>query len=154
VKERAAATIRASRASDLSAVRRLLDDAQLPTADLASNPALRCWVLEVRNELIGVIGLECADVGALVRSLVVAEDHRGQGWGRELLMTLEREAGALGIRQLVLLTETAQQFFSAHDYAVIERGHVPEALLQTAEFHSLCPVSAVCMTKSLRSGHG
>jgi amino-acid N-acetyltransferase len=69
-------------------------------------------------------------------------------------MTLEREAGALGIRQLVLLTESAQPFFTALGYMVIDRGHVPEALRQTAEFRSLCPVSAVCMTKSLESRHG
>jgi len=152
VKQPAAAIVRASRASDYTAVRRLLDDAQLPTADLASAPGLRCWVLEMHDEVVGVVGLECADRGALVRSLVVARDHRGQGWGSELLVRVEREAGELGIRQLVLLTETAQRFFSAHGYAVIDRGRVPEALQRTAEFRSLCPVSAVCMTKSLETG--
>jgi amino-acid N-acetyltransferase len=110
-------------------------------------------VLEQCDELIGVIGLECTDSEALVRSLVVAKDHHGQGWGRELLRTLEREAGALGIRQLVLLTETAQLFFSAHGYAAIDRAHAPEALQRTAEFRSLCPVSAVCMTKWLQARH-
>jgi amino-acid N-acetyltransferase len=154
VNEPPAPTIRRSHGLDLPAVCRLLSDARLPTADLASVPGLRCWVLEAGGELVGVIGLECAESGALVRSLTVARGYRGLGWGRELLLTLEREAHALGIRQLVLLTETAQPFFVAHGYAVIDRVFVPEELQQTAEFRSLCPASAVCMSKSLETVSG
>jgi hypothetical protein len=32
---------------------------------------------------------------------------------------------------------------------VIEREYVPEEIKQSAEFQSLCPASAICMTKSL-----
>ena len=132
-----APSIRRSHALDLAAVRLLLSAAHLPTTDLTNAPGLRCWVLEAGGELIGVIGLECAASGALVRSLTVAPAYRGQGWGHKLLSTLEREARALGIRQLVLLTETAQAFFTAHGYAVIDRARVPEELHETAEFRSL-----------------
>ena len=147
-------SIRRARAADLGHVRFLLSEAQLPTADLDTAPGLRCWVLELGDELIGTIGLECAGNGALVRSLTIAKIHRGQGWGRALLSALEREARSLDIRQLVLLTETAQPFFAAHGYAVIDRRYVPEELKHSAEFQSLCPVSAVCMTKSLEHGDG
>jgi hypothetical protein len=63
VKEFAAPAIRASRASDLAAVRLLLDDAQLPTADLASAAGLRFWVLEARDELIGAVAWNAPTAG-------------------------------------------------------------------------------------------
>jgi amino-acid N-acetyltransferase len=56
----------------------------------------------------------------------------------------------------VLLTETAEKFFRAIGYEVIDRRHVPEEIKQSAEFRSLCPASAVCMSKLLaspRAGH-
>lgn len=154
VKVRAAPGIRRSQALDLAAVRQLLSEAHLPTEDLANAPGLHCRVLEAGDEVLGVIGLQCADGGALVRSLAVAPPYRGQGWGRQLLATLERDAYGLGIQQLVLLTETAQAFFAAQGYAVVDRTHVPEELQQTAEFRSLCPASAICMTKLLEGVNG
>lgn len=154
MKAQVAPTIRRSRAADLPAVGRLLSDARLAAADLSSAPDLRCWVLEAGGELVGVIGLECAASGALVRSLTVVPAYRGQGWARELLRTAEREARALGIRQLVLLTETAQAFFVAHGYGVIERADVPEELQRTAQFRSLCPAAAICLGKSLETVSG
>jgi amino-acid N-acetyltransferase len=56
-----------------------------------------------------------------------------------------------GVEQLVLLTEAAEQFFHAIGYEAIDRSSVPEAIKQSAEFRSLCPASAVCMTKYLAS---
>jgi len=154
VKASAAPSIRRSQALDLVAVRQLLSEAHLPTEDLASAPGLHCWVLAAGDEVLGVVGLQCTDGGALVRSLAVAPGYRGQGWGRQLLATLERDARGLGIQQLVLLTETAQAFFAAQGYAVVDRTHVPKELQQTAEFRSLCPASAICMTKSLEGVNG
>jgi amino-acid N-acetyltransferase len=59
------------------------------------------------------------------------------------------DARADGARQLVLLTETAQPFFVQLGYQVIERDDAPGEVKRSAEFASLCPASAVCMTKSL-----
>lgn len=146
--------IRRTRASDIAAVRLLLSQAGLPTADVASAPGLRFWVLEAGDEVAGVIGMECAGEGALVRSLAVAPAYRSQGWGHELLATAEREARALGVRQLVLLTESAEAFFEARGYAVIDRRYLPEELRHSEQFRSLCPASAVCMTKALGSSDG
>jgi len=141
--------IRCAHASDLAAIRRLLERAYLPTEDLTSAPGPRFWVLEAGAELVGVIGLDRAGPGGLLRSLAVAPAYRGQGIGRALIAQLEHEAQALGIAQLVLLTETAQAFFDRLGYTVIDRRKVPEELKQSAEFRSLCPASAVCMTKSV-----
>jgi len=74
------------------------------------------------------------------------------GLGQALVARAEDDARAEGVQQLVLLTETAQLFFSRLGYRLIERSAAPEQLRQSAEFRSLCPVSAVCMAKNLGRG--
>jgi amino-acid N-acetyltransferase len=149
--------IRASRAADFRAVRELLCAARLPVEDLGSAPGLRFWVAEEEGRIVGAIGLESLGPAALLRSLVVAPSRRGQGLASTLIATLEREASAHCVEVLVLLTQTAEAFFKRHGFAVIEREYVPDEVRHSAEFQSLCPASAVCMTKTLasssRGGH-
>jgi amino-acid N-acetyltransferase len=47
--------------------------------------------------------------------------------------------------------ETAELFFRNLGYDTIDRRVVNEELKQCAEFRSLCPASAVCMSKGLQS---
>jgi amino-acid N-acetyltransferase len=143
--------IRRAGSTDLPAVLALLEGAGLPTADLTSVQRLQMWVLEARASLQGVIALECFGTEALLRSLTVAPEYRKRGFGRELVVRLEHDAQAEGVEQLVLLTETAEPFFRSLGYEAIDRRHVSAELQQSAEFHSLCPASAVCMIKTLHS---
>jgi amino-acid N-acetyltransferase len=147
----AAPAIRRGHAADLAAVVILLKDFALPTDDLASAPDLRLWVVEDEQSVFGVIGMECFGACALLRSLAVAPSHQKRGIGRQLIVRLESDAHSDGVEQLVLLTETAEAFFRAIGYQVTDRRYVPEEIKRTAEFQSLCPASAVCMTKSLPS---
>ncbi len=145
--------IRRGGPSDIEAVRALLLGAKLPTEDLTSAPGLQTWVPEVAGESAGAIALEGPGSAArLLRSLVVAPCHRGRGLGRSLVARAEDDARAEGVQQLVLLTETAQLFFSRLGYRLIERCAAPEQLRRSAEFRSLCPASAVCMAKNLGRG--
>ena len=134
----------------MPAVLALLQSAGLPTSDLSSAQQLQLWVLQ-SDSLQGVIALEHFGTEALLRSLAVAPECRQQGLGHQLVARLEHDAQAAGIKQLILLTETAQAFFRTLDYQVIDRQSVSEALKQSAEFRSLCPASAVCMKKTLHS---
>jgi amino-acid N-acetyltransferase len=142
-------TIRRGQDADLVAVLALLQGAGLPTADLTSATGLHMWVLLDKESLIGVVGMERFGARALLRSLAVAPSYRQRGMGHQLVARLEREAQADGVEQLVLLTETAEKFFRVVGFEVIERRYVPEEIKQSAEFRSLCPVSAVCMSKLL-----
>lgn len=142
--------IRRGDSNDRPAVVALLQSAGLPTADLSSAQQLQLWVLQ-SDSLQGVIALEHFGTEALLRSLAVAPECRRQGLGHQLVARLEHDAQAAGIKQLILLTETAQAFFRTLDYQVIDRQSVSEALKQSAEFRSLCPASAVCMSKTLHS---
>jgi amino-acid N-acetyltransferase len=143
--------IRRGQPADMPAVVALLQGAGLPTADLTSAHGLKVWVLEARESLLGVIALECFGTNALLRSLAVAPEYRKRGFGHELVARLEQDAQADGIELLVLLTETAEPFFRSLGYHVIDRRYVSAELKQSAEFRSLCPASAVCMSKAIHS---
>jgi amino-acid N-acetyltransferase len=141
--------IRRGRGSDLPAVLALLESARLPTADVASIDEPQIWVLEERDRIVGVIALERFGSEALLRSLAIAPDCRNRGFGRELVGHVEQSAQADNIRQLVLLTETAEVFFRSLGYRNTDRRDVSDRLKQSAEFRSLCPASASCMSKVL-----
>ena len=109
------------------------------------------WILEAHGEPVAAIGLEAFGDEALLRSLVVAPAQRKRGLGQELLARSERDARAAGITRLILLTETAEEFFCSRGYVVTDRREESDPVKQSAEFRSLCPVSAVCMAKALRA---
>lgn len=151
--------IRCSQGDDLKPVLALLQGAGLPTGDILTASDLQLWVMEVDARLVGVIGMQRFGACALLRSLAIFQGHQGRGLGRQLVAQLEREARSDGVGRLVLLTETAEKFFRAIGYEVTDRLSVPAKVKQSAEFGSLCPTSAVCMTKSLAvaqvgSSHG
>jgi len=153
------ARIRRTQAADLAAVQQLLAAAGLPTEDLTSAPGLHFWSVEADSRVVAAIGLERFGMGGLLRSLAVDPAHQRRGLGFDLVAHLESDARTVGVDQLVLLTQTAEPFFRRLGYSVIDRLFVPDELKHSEEFRSLCPASAVCMTKSLvsrRSGvsHG
>ncbi len=135
-------------ASDLGVIRGLLAAAALPTADLELSQPLFV-VLREDGELIGAGALQLFDSVALLRSVVVADGARHRGLGQRIVAELERLARSLGIRELVLLTQTAAGLFRRLGYGAIARDAAPEAVQQSAEFRSLCTSSATCMIKSL-----
>lgn len=142
-------SIRRGQAADLPAILRLLDSASLPITDLLTAHEFHTWLVEEEGSIVGAIGLERFGNEALLRSLVVAPEHRKRGAGHDLVTRLELDARAVGIQQLVLLTETAELFFRRLGYSVTDRSHVGHKVRQSAEFRSLCPVSAICMSKVL-----
>ncbi|MGC8518175.1 MAG: arsenic resistance N-acetyltransferase ArsN2 [Steroidobacteraceae bacterium] len=140
--------IRAATASDFQAIHALLEAAGLPTADLRDSRPM-FLVAVAGTDLIGAGALEIHADTALLRSLAVAPAWRGSGLGHRLVKALERQARAAGVHQIVLLTQTAEAFFTRLDYRLIERARAPAAVQRSREFAALCPASAVCLAKSL-----
>ncbi len=135
-------------AQDLSAIRALLERSRLPTSDLESaRPEFT--VIRENGRLIAAGALQRFGSSALLRSVVVAPDRRRSGLGQAMVTELERIACAAGISRLVLLTQTAAEFFARQGYRVIERSSAPQEMQGSEEFRSLCPSSATCMAKSL-----
>jgi amino-acid N-acetyltransferase len=135
-------------AQDLPGIQALLERCGLPTDDLASaRPEF--VVSYASDEVIAAGALQRFGSAALLRSVVVAPARRGSGLGQAIVSELERVARERHINRLILLTQTAAEFFACRGYQVIDRGTVPEDVLASEEFRSLCSSSATCMAKML-----
>lgn len=145
------ATIRASTSADLGLIRAWLEASSLPVADVTPSAAIEFLVAVEAGQPVGAVGLERFGSTGLLRSLVVAPSRRGAGLGAALVDALERHAARLGIERLVLLTATSDAFFAARGYAVTDRTTLPDEVLGSAEFRSLCPASARCLARQLRA---
>ena len=142
-----------ARAYDLPSIVALLTGSQLPTVDVAEH--VDGFVLAMADgQLVGTIALERYGDVALLRSMCVAPSLRSHRVGRALLEGIEADAVSHGIHDLYLLTTTAADYFARHGFVRITRDQAPAAIQQTAEFRSLCPSSAVCMSKALRPDAG
>lgn len=130
-------------------VETLLSEARLPVSDLASASNVHLFGVRSDRELIGVVAVEAYGAVGLLRSLAVADQHRGAGHGRTLVRYAEAWAIQSRLKALYLLTETAAQFFSAMGYRPAARSEAPPAIAATSQFTTLCSASATLMRKSL-----
>jgi amino-acid N-acetyltransferase len=135
--------------ADEPAIRRLLQQAALPHEDFV--PHLPHFLVARHGgAVVGAVGLEIHDGDALLRSLAVAPEWRGDGLGGALVRRIEDEAQRKGVRHFYLLTNTAERFFTQRWFRKIPRDEVPPAIAATAEFARLCPASAVCLVRTVR----
>lgn len=132
----------------LADVEALLEANDLPAVDVHDGVA-EFYAAFDDGDAVGIGGLEFHDDGALLRSLVVRDAVRGQGYGTVLCDALEREARDRGIDAIYLLTTTASSFFADRGYDVVDRSEVPAVLRETTQFADLCPTSAACMRKQV-----
>ena len=130
------------------AIRNLLREAGLPHEDIS--PHLhRFLVAKSHDTLIGVVGLEVQGKYGLLRSLAVSPAYRGKGIGKMLYERILAHAFLQGIKELCLLTTTADGFFYKFGFGKVERGNIPEPIQATEEFQTLCPSTAICMMKRI-----
>lgn len=139
---------RTATAHDVPRIVALLQASELPTSDI-EDCRPNFVLIEDGAELLATAGVQQFGDVALLRSVAVRRDRQRDGLGSGLLSQLEQHAIALGIRELILLTQTAERFFARQGYSRVERAGVPEVIRATTEFRLLCPASAVCMSKRL-----
>jgi N-acetylglutamate synthase-like GNAT family acetyltransferase len=140
--------LRTATDQDLAEIRELLEIAGLPTSDLVSAKPL-FTVVRDGGEVVAAGALQAFGSSALLRSVVVADGHRGTGLGSMVVRELERIARCAHLERLILLTQTAREFFARQGYCVIERSSAPREVQGSEEFRALCPASATCMVKVL-----
>ena len=130
--------------ADWPAVSQLLASSQLPLDGAYEH--LDTFELAFKNDvLVGVAGLEIYGKAALLRSIAVLETERGHGLGQQLTERAIKQAQALGLHQLVLLTETAKAFFPRFSFQPIARADAPQSVQASVEFQGACPDSATVM---------
>ena len=126
-----------------------LRQAGLPTEDLG-RPEQRFWRFTASDGgPVGYAGLEGIGPDLLLRSVLIDPAARGHGHGRALVEAIAGEAARLGVERLWLLTLDAAGFFEKAGFTRVPRDEAPPAIAATAEFTSLCPVSAVCMIRQV-----
>jgi N-acetylglutamate synthase-like GNAT family acetyltransferase len=136
--------------SDWPTVSDLLSVSGLPLAGAHEHIA-SFLLIEVERQLAGCIAVErYGEDGkfGLLRSCAVDKNYRNQGLGIALTDAAITHARQTGVKQMVLLTTTAENFFPRFGFAVITREEVPPPLKASAEFQGACPASAIIMRKS------
>ena len=135
--------------ADWDAIRALLAGTGLPVAGL--EPHLRSTI--VARDPTGILGcaaLELYGDDALLRSVAVTADRRGEGIGVALAAAAVALAHQHKVLSLYLLTETAEDFFRRLGFEGVGRDTVPASVRQSAEFTSACPEDAAVMLLHLR----
>jgi amino-acid N-acetyltransferase len=137
-------TIDAARPDDAPAILTLLAESGLPLEGVAEC-LTSAFVARDGDRVVGVAALEIYPDGGLLRSVAVAESARGQGIGRRLTHAALGLAGTLELPAVYLLTTTAERYFPTCGFETIARADVPPGVLQSIEFRSACPSTAIVM---------
>jgi len=130
-------------------VMNLLAACSLPNADISAGKVEHFFGCGTESNPGGVVGVELYGDVALLRSLAVAPNVRGQGCGKRLVQEAEQYASRNSVKRLYLLTTTAEAFFRSLGYAAVERDAAPSAIRATSEFSTLCSDTAALMAKDL-----
>ena len=146
--DRRCVTLRRAGRADHEGVTTLLQALDLPTAGVA-DWLDRFWIAEHANRVVGVAGMERYGDGGLLRSVAVAYGWRDSGIGRALVDRVLEEGRAAGVREVYLLTTTAEHYFPRLGFACVGRENVPAAVRASVEFTGACPDSAVVMRKAV-----
>jgi amino-acid N-acetyltransferase len=127
----------------------LLASADLPTEDLTEAHCEHFFFTGPASRPTGLVGLEIFDGVALLRSLVVTPESRGQGVGTALLEHAQDHARGRGARELYLLTTTAEKYFEKSGFVRAARAAAPAAISSTREFANICPSNSAFMVRQL-----
>jgi amino-acid N-acetyltransferase len=137
--------IRQATPHDWQSLATFLEKANLPLAGAETH--LSDFFLALRDDdLIGSAGLERYGNTALLRSVAVAVPERGHGLGQALVQQVLAYAASLEVRQVILLTTTAADFFLHFGFQTISRAEFPRAVQASMEFQEACPASATAMS--------
>jgi amino-acid N-acetyltransferase len=127
----------------------LLEAQGLPISDITDEHLEHFFYIGSDGSPIGLVGVEIYGTDALLRSLVVADTARTQGFGASLVQHAEDYAASHRVAAMYLLTTTAEGFFERRGYRRVDRTQAPLAIKSTPEFASLCPASSAFMIKQL-----
>ncbi len=134
--------------TDLPAILDLIDRSKLPSAGLEQHVG-STLVARDGDRIVGTAALELYGGSALLRSVAVAGELRGQGVGQALTNAALDLAKRRGVHTVYLLTETATQFFPKFGFRPVPRTDVDPGVLESTEFTTACPASALVMARTL-----
>ena len=134
---------------EVSEVEVLLAKFSLPVSDLRNSDRIQLFGIYQDEKLIACIGTEISEETALLRSLAVDSHYKRRGIGRRLVEFVEDFCRQNGVREIYLLTESAERYFTRLGYTVSDRRNAPPSIKTTTQFSCLCPASSAFMSKIL-----
>jgi amino-acid N-acetyltransferase len=137
--------------SDLPEVLALLDECGLPEAGLACRPGVLILAARDDDRIVGCAALELYGEHALLRSVAVTGDRRGEGLGDRIVEAALELANRLRVLELYLLTDSAEDFFARHGFEPFDRSRVPSAVAGSPGFATCRCAEAICMVKRLEA---
>jgi len=96
---------------DSAALRTFLAAQGLPTDDILVTGTVY-WIAETTKYVIASAGLEFGSEAALLRSVAIAEVHRGKGLGKRMVDRALVRARADGLRHVYLFSTGAGSYFA------------------------------------------
>lgn len=129
---------------NLNFIEKLLKKNELPYEDVYLK-LNSLFLAHINSKKIGIGGIEIYGDSGLLRSLVIEKPFRKKGYGTELCLKVIKYAQLKGVKNIYLLTTTAENFFKKIGFETTERKVAPRAIQETSEFVKLCPETATCM---------
>jgi amino-acid N-acetyltransferase len=145
------ARIELAHPSDLPEILALLAECDLPEAGLRCSPGTLILAARDVDSLVGCAALEVCGEHALLRSVAVAADRRGEGLGDRIVEAALKLACRLRVAEVYLLTDSAEDFFARHGFEPVLRSRVPGAVAASPGFTTCRCVDATCMGKRLQA---
>lgn len=136
--------------SEAAAACRLLTRVKLPTDGVPDDLA-ELWVLKDQDSVVvGCVALEFYGDTALLRSLAVDPQRRGEGLGWMLAEMAQLRVRQRGLARVCLLTEHATDFFAEKfGFRPVDRAELPAAVMTSSEFRAVQCSHATAMMLTL-----
>lgn len=126
-----------------------LKDEGLAVDDLGEENRTFYVYRSLSGEVLGYGGYELYGRDVFLRSIVVMPEGRGKKIGANLVPLLLYRASRQGAKTAWLLTTSAPDFFAKIKFKRRERSEAPLSILETRQAKSLCPASAVLLSKEI-----
>jgi len=137
--------------ADNGTIRRLLESWKLP-AESVGTKVTDFYVAVHTGAIVGVAGFEYYGEDVLLRSVAVASPFQRHQVGSRMVDWMIALAKQKNKKRIVLLTETASNFFSRKGFEIVDRVSLGnEALMRSSQFSGGCCSSAACMVLDLAS---
>lgn len=124
---------RSAKEQDFESILQLLHSVNLTTEGVRRDLENFFVVRDAGGNLIGVAGLEYYGASALLRSVAVSSQHRGEGIGHALVQQCIAESKKRNVHDLYLLTETAEKFMKRFGFRPIAKESVDSKLHASEE---------------------
>ncbi len=125
--------LRRAREEDIPQIEALITAEGLPAYGLAEYLET-FFVLNEGEKAVGCVGLEVYGEAALLRSVVVAPEHRGRVDGRRLVEAALTEARERSVRRVYLFTMHADGFFRRLGFREVSLDAFEEAVRASRQY--------------------